>query len=241
MQRTKATTALAVRPKDGCWRTVTVASVEVELAEAAGGSRMTRMPMGPAGNATSWLLHCAERTHPAVVPMLWLCGTLIYYGLVYSYAGGSSCCWSSDRELWGGIITYSLTAGVPGVLCGLQLPSLPGGAERTPAAARSRRGSFHSRADSGSRDHGLRHHSRHAVRRCTVPRSAAGTAGSGESADEPFHVRHPGGDVGCRWLVDHLPDSQRSDVQTAGGADSRSTCIDSRICGLLRLSPCWIC
>ena len=149
-----------------------------------------------------WLVRCADRSHAALVPLLWLCGTLLYYGLLYRFAGDSSCCWSSGKELWGGIITYSLLPAYPGFLRDLLLPSISGGVERDSDFVQSHGFGICWVTVARPCSSDLRHGSWHAVWCRSVHRGTAGAAGAGNRAHERLDGRKPGVDVGVvGWLI----------------------------------------
>lgn len=55
-----------------------------------------------------FLWRIADRTHPLVLPGVWVLVDLTYFGWVTAVHGTASCCWSSVPQLWGTILTYCL-------------------------------------------------------------------------------------------------------------------------------------
>ena len=60
-----------------------------------------------------WLIRIADRTHPLVLPGVWVLITLALSAYFLSGSAGQSCCWDNELQLWGSALTFIL---VPGYL-----------------------------------------------------------------------------------------------------------------------------
>ncbi|MEM8768929.1 MAG: hypothetical protein AAGE43_15895 [Pseudomonadota bacterium] len=58
-----------------------------------------------------WLTRFADRTHPLLLPGLWVFAAIGAYWLSFSLAPGDSCCWANRTSMWGSALTFSLISG----------------------------------------------------------------------------------------------------------------------------------
>ncbi len=60
-----------------------------------------------------WLIRVADRTHPLVLPGVWVLLTVSATAYFLGNYGGQSCCWSNVPQMWGSALTFIL---IPGYL-----------------------------------------------------------------------------------------------------------------------------